>query len=115
MALDSGISIHTFWDSSLYEILDMIKSHERRKTRERKTKIIDNFIIAKVTAANIVSMFFPNDKLKDPKPWDYYEKLFAEEKEISEKIEQEMKFREYQARRKDYFDEINRRRQQGNM
>lgn len=91
----------------------MMESYARNKKRQRKQKINDDFILAEVIANNIVSLFFPDKQSRTLKPWDYYEKMFTEEKEIFEKHDQERKFKEYQARRKDYFDEINRRRKQG--
>lgn len=112
MALDSGISIDTFWNSSLNEIMDMLESCAREEKRKRKEKIMDDFILAEVVAINFASIFFNDGKTKVPKPWDYYEKLFTEEKVVFEKEEREREFMEYQARRKDYFDSINRSRHQ---
>lgn len=97
------------------EILDMIESAAREEKRKRKEKIVEDFIIAEVTAMNIASMIFPDKKAKLPNPWDYYDRLFAEEKAVFEEKDQERRFQEYQARRKDYFDELNRRRQHGLM
>ena len=97
------------------EIMDMLDSCAREEKRKRKEKIVDDFILAEVTAINFAYMLFPNENARTPQPWDYHEKLFAEEKEVFEENDQERRFQEYQARRKDYFDEINRRRQQGLM
>lgn len=92
VALDYGISIETFWDSSLNEILDMIESAAREEKRRRKEKIVDDFVIAEVTAMNIASMLFPDKKLRLPKPWDYYDRLFKEEKAVFEEKDQDRRF-----------------------
>lgn len=54
-ALDAGISIDLFWNSSVNEIIDMLESYGRRKEQERKLKIQDDFIIAEVIALNILA------------------------------------------------------------
>lgn len=95
------------------EILDMIQSCQREERRRRKDKIIDDFIISEVTARNVAAILFSDKEIKTPKPWDYYEKLFSEEKKAMEPLEREIEFAEYQRRRKDYFDELNRRRHMG--
>ncbi|MBQ8232433.1 MAG: hypothetical protein IJZ34_10990 [Lachnospiraceae bacterium] len=108
-ALDAGISHEVFWDSSLREIHDMLESFLRR----RKQKLKDDFIIAEVTALNILIRISPKKNKKYPKPWDYYECLFSEEKKIYEEEEEQQAFEEYKEQRRRYVEEYNRRRQQG--
>lgn len=115
MALDAGIPIDTFWDSSLSEIWDMLESYERRKRQIRKDKILDDFIIAEVTAINLAALLSSDKKIQTPRPWDYYQKIFTEEKEVYEKERAERELEEYKEKRRAYAAEVNRRRQQGLM
>lgn len=115
MALDAGISVDTFWNSSLAEIMDMLDSYAREEKRRRKDKIMDDFIMAEVMAVNIAAMFSTDKNTDTPKPWDYYQKLFAEEKEVYEKQKAERDLEEYKEKRRAYIAEVNRRRQMGLM
>lgn len=112
-ALDAGMSIETFWDSSIDEIVDMINSHIREENRRKKQKVIDDFIIAEVTALNLAALFSKKEDRKIPKPWDYYKTMFAEEKEAYEAKEEERALEEYKEKRRAYVAEYNKRRQQG--
>lgn len=112
-ALDAGMSIPEFWDSSIDEIIDRINSHIREENRKRKQKIIDDFIIAEATAVNIALLFSKDKNAKQPKPWDYYKNLFKEEKAIYEKSEEERILEEYKEKRRTYIAEHNKRWKQG--
>lgn len=115
MAIDAGISIEAFWNYSLNEIIDILESISREEKRRRKEKIIDAFIIAEVTAMNLAALFSSDEKIKFPKPWDYYDKIFDEEKEVFKQQELERQLEEYKEKRRAYVAEVNRRRQQGLM
>ena len=108
-ALDAGISQELFWDSSPREIEDMLESY----LRKRKQKLMDDFVIAEVTALNILIRMSPRKDKVFPKPWDYYEKLFEKEKEVYEREEEQRLFEEYKEQRRRYVKEYNRRRLQG--
>ena len=111
-ALDAGISVDLFWNSSVNEIIDMLESCGRRKEQERKLKIQDDFIIAEVIAANVLIPFGDN-KSELPHPWDYYPGFFRKEKELWEENQLKQQMEEYYENRKAYIREMNRRRQLG--
>ena len=114
-AIDVGIPIELFWNSSVNEITDMLDSHSRKTERKRKQKIMDDFLLAEVIAHNMATMLFSeNDKKPMEMPWDYYPSLFEKEKEIYEEKLRQIEFEEYKERRREYIAEFNRRRQQGN-
>ena len=111
-ALDAGISIDLFWNSSVNEIIDMLESYGRRKEQERKLKIQDDFIIAEVIALNILAPV-AGDKEAMPHPWDYYPSFFEAEKKSWEENQLKQQMEDYKERRKAYIAEVNRRRQLG--
>lgn len=111
-ALDAGISIDLFWNSSVNEIIDMLESYGRRKEQERKLKIQDDFIIAEVIALNILAPV-AGDKEAMPHPWDYYPSFFEAEKKSWEENQLKQQMEDYRERRKAYIAEVNRRRQLG--
>lgn len=93
--------------------MDRIESYNRVEERRRKEKILDYFILAEVTAVNTAEMLMAEGKPKFPRPWEYYPKLFEEEKEVFEQAEKEKALEEYKEQRRRYVTEFNRRRQQG--
>lgn len=90
----------------------MIESAAREERRKRKEKIMDDFILAEVTAINLATLFSADKKIRPPKPWDYY-RSFEEEKESFEKQDQERQLEEYKEKRREYAAEVNRRRRHG--
>lgn len=96
----------------MFEILDMIESAAREEKRKRKEKILDGFILAEAVAWNLAVLLPHDEKIKPPKPWDYY-RSFEEEKEAFEKQDQGRQLEEYKEKRREYAAEVNRRRQQG--
>lgn len=96
-----------FWDCSLNEIMDILICRNRKEQSRRKNKILDEFIIAEVTAANLAKLLAGNKNTEVPKPWDYYPISFKEEKEA----EEQRMLEEYKERRREYNREFNRRRQ----
>lgn len=103
-----GIPVSTFWDSSPNEIIDLMESCQRRRERERKERIWDDFVAAEVQAVN-VSAFLMSDKKEPVRPWDYYPELFAKEKGSFKELEEKQKFEEYKEQRKAYIREFNSR------
>lgn len=112
-ALDAGMAIEVFWNSSIDEIVDMINSHIREENRKHKQKVIDDFVIAEVTALNLAALFSKDKNKKLPKPWDYYKKTFEKEKLEYEAAEEQHQLEEYKEKRREYVEEYNKRRQQG--
>lgn len=108
-ALDLGISIETFWNSSLAEVIDLIESAYRVQLKRRKQRIEDNCTLAEAIAANVGVLFDENSR-PFLKPWDFYPKLFEKEQEMYEKAEEERQWAEYSEKRREYVNEFNRRR-----
>lgn len=71
--------------------------------------------MAEAIAINLVAMLPLDTKTDTAKPWDYYQKLFAEEKEAYDQKKAERDLEEYKEKRRAYAAEVNRRRQQGLM
>lgn len=93
----------------------MLESRSREEKRKRKEKILDDFIMAEAVAINVAAMLLPDSKMETAKPWDYYQKLFSEEKEAYDQKKAERDLEEYKEKRRAYVAEVNRRRQQGFM
>ena len=108
-ALDLGISIETFWNSSLAEVIDLIESAYRVQLKRRKQRIEDNCTLAEAIAANVGALFDENSR-PFLKPWDFYPKLFEKEQDMYEKTEEERQWAEYSEKRREYVNEFNRRR-----
>lgn len=107
------MSIQTFWDSSLYEILDILESYARRKKQNRKQQLADVFLLAEVLTAQVSLLFSDKKEIELPHPWDYAPELFEKEKESYQKYREEKELEEYKQQRIKYIQEINRRREQG--
>lgn len=110
-ALDAGISPELFWQLSLNEILDLMESRYRAERRERRFRISDIYLLAKITA-EYIGISFAGDKYNGemPHPWDTYPKLFAEDKEEYERKQADASLEDYKQKRKAYAKEFNRRR-----
>lgn len=93
--------------------MDRVESYNRVEKRRRREKILDNFVLAEVTAISTAELLMAEGKPKLPRPWEYYPELFAEEKEAVEEMEKEKALEEYKEQRRRYIMEFNRRRQQG--
>ena len=59
--------------------MDIIDSYARTKERERKQKLSDEFVLAKVLALDISSLF--GEKPEFVEPWDFYPQMFEKDKE----------------------------------
>lgn len=96
--MDCGISIETFWNSSLYEISDYMESYARKTVAEKKEKVLMLFMLA-----NLISERDPltdKEKNRPSFPWDYYPQLFKEDKEKYEEAKEANDFEEYKFLRK---------------
>lgn len=100
-ALDLGISIETFWNSSLAEVIDLMESAYRVQLKRRKQRIEDNCTLAEAIAANVGALFDENSR-PFLKPWDFYPKLFEKEQEMYEEAEEERQWAEYSEKRREY-------------
>lgn len=89
--------------------MDIIDSYARTKERERKQKLSDEFVLAKVLALDISSLF--GEKPEFVEPWDFYPQMFEKDKEYYEQQVLKNQLAEYQEKRREYIKEFNRRRQ----
>jgi hypothetical protein len=96
--LDCGISIETFWESSLSELADYMESYRRKMRATKREEVLSLFLLA-----NLISERHPMvDKEKNipSMPWDIYPELFEEDKEKYEREQREIEFEEYMSKRK---------------
>ena len=89
----------------------MMESYVRRKTRERKQQISDNFVLSKALTLNLSTLFNDNGELCNP--WDFYPQMFEKDKENYEHQKLEAELADYRDKRRRWADEFNKRRQQG--
>ena len=112
LALDCGISAEFFWNSSPYEIFDRMESEKRRRREERKEKVLDLFLLARVIGQ---TLFPPKNRKEPPHPWDYYPDLFEKEKADYEKAQTAGEVEKVREQRRAYAKRFNERfRQNGN-
>ena len=82
-ALDSGVSISDFWDSTLLELRDIIESRKRME----RANISRAFVLAEAISTRI-SYFFSDPETRDAdmilKPWHVYPELFIDEEKEAE-------------------------------
>lgn len=84
--------------------MDTVLSYQRR----RKKEIWDIFLKAEVSAL----YFCGKEGQEPPHPWDYYPELFKDERAKYEETMQEKEFEEYKERKREYIEEMNRRRRE---
>lgn len=95
-----------FWDSSLYEVIDMIEASKSREQRQRKSQLIDAFSVAKAVAINISASIAGKDTFVEP--WDFYGDLFTDYREKYEKIRTEREMIEAREKRRAAVEQYNR-------
>lgn len=107
-AVDAGMDIDIFWNSTIQEITDYMDSRLRIRAQDRKERIINLFLLANLCAER--------DPMTDKKqiemtmPWDWYPELFQEEKRQYQLQAEQEKMEEYKERRKRYVQEFNAKR-----
>ena len=107
-ALDIGISIETFWNSSLSEILDMMESYKRVQYEKTRERILFMYQHAEWTAQHIAAKF--DSKQRVPYPWDSFPEMFSVEKEVFEENRQKQELEEFKERRRNYYNYKNKQR-----
>lgn len=85
----------------MLEINDLLESHERERVKNMKSKILEQCQLGFIVAGNISR--FMSQNATPIRPWDLYPDLFVEEREAYE-------LEEYKQKRREYVDEMNRRR-----
>lgn len=84
--MDYGISTDQFWNLSLVEIQDHLESHERKERRQTKQRLIEKHFLAKDIAQYVSLILNGSKEAEIMELWDYFPKLFHEEKpEVEEK------------------------------
>lgn len=99
-ALDCGIGIESFWNSSIVEIEDEIESHNRVMMSEQKERIYSLFLLSSLI--NERHPMVDKTSCHLTMPWDYYPSLFEEEKKVYEQIQNGNELEEYKEKRKEY-------------
>lgn len=108
-ALECGISPKDFWEYSVAEVEDLIRTFWEKRKNDLKWKIMHDFVMAEVhTRFN-----FREEKQDIPHPWEYYPELFREEEQHYVKKKACDELESYKEARKEYAAEFNRRRRQG--
>lgn len=108
-ALDCGITPEAFWGYSMFEVRDLIESHNRVRRRQVKESISLAWAQAEQTAACLASMYGEG---RPPQVWDVFPELFEEERREYEQKAAEDQMEAYKERRRAYVEEFNRRRRQ---
>lgn len=93
------------------EISDLMASARRRRKHDVKQQLIVLFAAAESTAEHI-GLYLNKDNMARAL-WDFFPKLFAEEKEAYEKAEFAQELERAKANRKAYAAELKRRREMG--
>lgn len=88
-----------FWESSLPEIIDRIQSADRK----RKQEIGNLFMLAEI----ISNRMFRDKDTPAVMPWDYYPKLFAEDKANYEDQQRKNELDNYKEKRRRAMDQYN--------
>lgn len=104
----AGVSVKEFWNMSPQEIFDTVKAYYTRVERRKKAEIWNTFLLAEVLTGYICL----KEGQEKPHPWDYYPKLFSEEKAVYEEEMKAERFEEYKERKREYIAEMNRRRRE---
>ncbi len=107
-ALDIGIPIERFWNSSLAEVLDMLESHKRVRQYQTKEKLLFIYQLSEWTADHIMSKWDKDYPV--PHPWDTYPDLFQEEQALFEESRQRQEFEAFKERRRQYYEYKNHQR-----
>lgn len=101
IALDSGMTIREFWESSLFEIEDFVSSYNRR----RKQRMSMIFMEAEVLTNHIAAAF--DQKVTPLMPWDYDPEGFKREKEAFIRRKEELDLQQYKERRRMRMNQFN--------
>ena len=96
ICLDAGITEWEFWNMTYGEIVNVIKTYNKRYVREQKEKALLTYRLADLIAAG-VGMLFDKDA-KMPQIYEAFPGLFEEEKVKLQQAENERENQLYKAR-----------------
>ena len=74
-AIDAGISITVFWNSSLAEIVDMLDSYKRVQAVRTKEKLLEMYQLAEWFSEHMAAKLDKN--IPVPYPWDKFPDIFS--------------------------------------
>lgn len=102
-ALGFDINPGAFWNMSIGEVRDVMKSRSQVRRREAKERIMTCFELAALIGAHVSRLFDDKNQVAIPSPWDVYPELFDEEKREYEKQQQsDLALEELKSRRREY-------------
>ncbi len=107
-AIDAGISIEAFWNSSLAEIADMLDSYKRVQAVKTKEKLLEMYQLAEWFSEHMAAKLDKN--IQVPYPWDKFPDIFVEEQRIFEENKQKQEFEDFKERRRQYYEYKNHQR-----
>ena len=107
MALDCGMKPKEFWEYSVAEIRDCIKSYERVKKQSTKELISFGYMVSGLIMEHYAAS--RNEKSKVTLPWERYPELFREEKEIYRQEKAAADLEEYKKKRRAFAERVNQR------
>lgn len=107
-AIDAGISITVFWNSSLAEIVDMLDSYKRVQAVRTKEKLLEMYQLAEWFSEHMAAKL--NENIPIPYPWYKFPDIFSEEQRIFEENKQKQEFEEFKERRRQYYEYKNHQR-----
>lgn len=96
ICLDCGITPSLFYESTIDELIDLIKSYGRKEEARQKENIVLNYMLARQIGENVAILFDKNAKVSQL--WDLYPDLFKKEKEISDRKAREAEMGAYKAK-----------------
>lgn len=96
ICLDCGITPSLFHESTIDELIDLIKSYGRREEARQKESIILNYMLARQIGENVAILFDKDAKVTQL--WELYPDLFKKEKEINDRKAREAEIEAYKAK-----------------
>lgn len=96
ICLDCGITPSLFHESTIDELIDLIKSYGRKEEARQKENIVLNYMLARQIGENVAILFDKDAKVTQL--WDLYPDLFKKEKEINDKRAREAEMEAYKAK-----------------
>lgn len=110
-AIDCGMSVDSYWDSSADEISDYIESYERRAIESKKDEVA-----GWIHQARLIGESNPMTKTESyTMPWDIFPDLFEKEKEDFEKAQFEKALEKRRRRVQEYQERKGTHGESGNL
>ncbi len=91
---------------SLGEVYDVVEAYNKRREQDFKNAVRMQFLQAELVTRYLT--LGKNDS--PPQPWDYYPKLFEQDKKAYEESIKEKEMEQFKERRRQYIAAVNQRR-----